>query len=59
MGTIRTKESATNDIYVNVNDLLIELHLELDKTQNETERSGIRRMINRLTNIRDKTHGKN
>ena len=58
MGNIRAKESAENEIYINVNDLLIELHLELGKALSEAERSGIKLMINRLTDIRDKTHNK-
>ena len=59
MSGIRAKESVTNDVYVNVNDLLIELHLELGKALNESERTGIKKMIARLTTIRDKSRGSN
>jgi len=53
MSTIRTKESTTKEVYVNVNDLIIDLHLELKHAQNDSERVSILRIITKLTEIRD------
>lgn len=57
MDGIRAKESSTNDVYINVNDLLIELMVELEKAHTEQERAAIKRIINRLTRVRDTAHG--
>lgn len=57
MEGIRVRESSTEDVYVNVNDLIIELMVELGKTSTDAERSAINKIINRLTRIRDASHG--
>jgi hypothetical protein len=57
MEGIRVRESSTEDVYVNVNDLIIELMVELGKTSTDAERSAINKIISRLTRIRDASHG--
>jgi hypothetical protein len=58
MDGIRAKESPTKDVYLNVNDLIIELMRELEKANNDSERNAIKRVIARLTHIRDASHGR-
>jgi len=58
MDNIRAKESATNDVYINVNDLIIELMVELSNVHSDAERSAINRIVARLTALRDKSHKK-
>lgn len=50
---IRTAESATSDVYVNVNDLIIELMLEVDKASTQAEKMFIKGLINKLVKKRD------
>lgn len=57
MGDIRTRESNTSDVFVNVNDLIIGLMVELERAP-DPEKPAIRRIISRLTALRDKSHGK-
>jgi hypothetical protein len=56
IGKIRSIESNTTEVYVDVNDLIIELLLEVDKAQSEHEKKAYRSLISRLTEIRDKSH---
>jgi len=58
MAGIRVRESSTKDVFINVNDLIIELMSELGKANNESERNAIQRVITRLTKIRDASHGR-
>jgi hypothetical protein len=58
MDSIRAKESSTNDIYINVNDLIIELMVELGKVHTDAEKSAINKIVARLTALRDKSHNK-
>lgn len=45
---VRTAESTTSDVYINVNDLIIELMLESEKANSQAEKDYIRNLIARL-----------
>ena len=53
---IRTKESTTSDVFVDVNDLIIELMKEMNNAPDNLK-PGIKAVIDRLTNLRNKSHG--
>lgn len=56
IGRVRSIETSSTEIYVDVNDLIIELLLEIDKSQCEPEKKAYRSLVIRLTDIRDKSH---
>jgi len=58
IGKVRSIETQTSEIYVDVNDLIIELLLEVDRCQTDTEKEAYRSLVARLTDIRDKAHKK-
>lgn len=53
---IRTAESATSDVYINVNDLIIELMLEAEKASTQAEKQYIKELIARLVRKRNEGH---
>lgn len=53
---IRTVEASTQDVFVNVNDLLLDIMRSMDKAKNDAERLTYKKLVNRLTDIRDRTH---
>lgn len=53
---IRTVEISSTEVYVDVNDLIIELLVELDNSSSEQEKKILRALVNRLTEIRNKGH---
>lgn len=56
MPKIRTIEAQSTEVYVDVNDLLIELLLEADRCTSEPERKAIHSLVQRLTDLRNKAH---
>ena len=56
IGKIRTLETQTSEVYVDVNDLIIELLLEVDRCESEPEKEAYRSLVTRLTEMRDKGH---
>lgn len=53
---IRSKEIDDKEIFINVNDLIIEIMLEVDKAASDTEKKVYRNIVTRLTEIRDRSH---
>ena len=58
IGKVRTVETQTAEVYVDVNDLIIELLLEVDRCQTDPEKDVYRSLVARLTEMRDKGHKK-
>jgi hypothetical protein len=58
IGKVRTTEISDKEVYVDVNDLIIELLLEIDRSGVEAEKKAYRSLVARLTAIRDKAHVK-
>jgi hypothetical protein len=56
MPKIRTLEVNSSEVFVDVNDLLIELMLEADRCTSEPERKAYQALIHKLTEIRNKGH---
>ena len=54
--SVRTVESNTTDVYVDVNDLIIDLMLEAERSSSEIERTTLKRVINKLTKMRNRSH---
>lgn len=55
-GKIRTVEVSSTEVYVDVNDLIIELLVELDNSSSESEKKILRALVQKLTDIRNKGH---
>lgn len=58
MGKIRTKEILDKEIYVDANDLIIELLIEIERCTTESEKKAYRAVIARLSSLRDSAHSK-
>lgn len=58
IGKVRSTEVSDKEVYVDVNDLIIELLLEMDRCSTEAEQKVYRALVARLTSIRDKAHHK-
>ena len=58
IGKVRTTEISDKEVYVDVNDLIIELLYEIDRSSVEAEKKAYRALVVRLTAIRDKAHSK-
>jgi len=56
IGKIRTIETQTTEVYVDINDLIIALLLEIDRRQSDLEKDVLRQLVTRLTEMRDKGH---
>jgi type III secretion system FlhB-like substrate exporter len=58
---LRTTELPSKEVFINVNDLIIELLLKVEIATSEVEKKVYRDLADRLSHIRDKTHkvGKN
>lgn len=50
---IRTAEAATQDVFVDINDLIIDLMMEAENADNDSERKVYRRLIEKLTALRN------
>lgn len=55
---IRTAEATTQDIFIDANDLIIDLMIEAEKASTELERKTYKKVIQKLTDLRNKSHGK-
>ena len=55
---VRTAESSTSDVYININDLIIELMLEAEKAPTQAEKQYIKELVNRLVKKRNDSHKK-
>lgn len=53
---IRTAEASTQDVFVDINDLIIDLMMEAEKTDSDAERKAYRKVIQKLTELRNKGH---
>ncbi len=53
---VRVVEIKSNEVYIDVNDLIIELLLEADKATTEAEQRVLKSLANRLTSMRDRAH---
>jgi len=51
---IRTVEATTQDVFVDVNDLIVDLMLVAENTTNEHERAAYKKVIQKLTALRNK-----
>ena len=54
---IRTVEANTQEVYLDINDLVIWLLLEAEKSSNETERKVYKKVALKITEMRKKGHG--
>lgn len=55
---IRTSEAPTQDVFVDVNDLIIDLMMAADKADNASEREAYKKVIKKLTDIRNRYNAK-
>jgi hypothetical protein len=55
---IRTIENVANEVFFNINDLIIELMLEAEKVETQNEKQYIKKLINRLVRLRNNAHDK-
>lgn len=53
---IRAVEAATQDVFVDVNDLIIDLMMAAEESNNEVERRAYKKIIQKLTDVRNKAH---
>jgi len=53
---IRVVELPTKEVYIDINDLIIEMLIKVDSALNEYEKKVYREMADRLSLIRDKAH---
>lgn len=53
---IRTAESPTTDVFVDVNDLIIDLMMKAESATNDYERKAYKNVIQKLTDLRNKAH---
>lgn len=53
---VRTTEAATREVFVDVNDLIIELMMDEQNANSQVEKDAIRRVINKLTELRKVGH---
>lgn len=51
--SIRVKRDSSDEVYVDANDLIIELMKKSDKSSSETERQVYKQIIKLITDIRD------
>lgn len=56
IGKVRSLEIQTQEVYIDVNDLIIELLLEIERCQTDSEKDAYRALVARLTDVRDKSH---
>jgi uncharacterized protein YpiB (UPF0302 family) len=53
---VRVIELPSKEVYVDVNDLIIELLLKVDRALNEHEKRAYKELSDKLSAIRDKAH---
>ena len=53
---IRVVELPSKEVYVDINDLIIEYLLKADNAPNEIEKKVYRELANKLSTMRDKAH---
>ena len=55
---VRTAESQTSDVFININDLIIELMLQAESASSQEKKDALKSIIRRLTDIRNTSHTK-
>ena len=55
---VRSSVLSTDEVYVNINDLVIKLMAMADETHSLDERQAILRVVDYLVDKRDKVHSK-
>jgi hypothetical protein len=58
MSKARILENKDNEVYININDLLIALLTEMSKCEDDVQRNTLKTIVDRLTQIRDNSHKK-
>ena len=53
---IRAVEAPTQDVFVDVNDLIIDLMMAAEEASNDNERRAYKKVIQKLTDVRNKAH---
>ena len=53
---VRTTEAMTKEVFIDANDLMIELMLEVEKASNESEKKTLRRIIQKINELRKQGH---
>lgn len=53
---IRTAEASTQDVFVDVNDLIIDLMMAAENAPNDSERKAYKKVIQKLTELRNNAH---
>jgi hypothetical protein len=53
---IRVVELPSKEVYIDINDLIIEMLLKADSALNDAEKKVYRDMADRLSNMRDRAH---
>lgn len=53
---IRTKEIDDKEVYIDVNDLMVELLRDLEKCATEAEKKVYQDIVNKLVELRKKAH---
>jgi len=53
---IRVKRDSSDEVYVDANDLIIELMKKSEKSSSETERNIYKQIIKLITDIRDSSN---
>lgn len=55
---VRTTEATTREVFVDINDLIIDLMLEVEKATSQDAKSAIKQLINKLTKLRNEGHAR-
>jgi hypothetical protein len=55
---VRTAESQTSDVFININDLIIELMLQAEGASSQEKKDALKSIIRKLTSIRNSSHQK-
>jgi len=53
---IRVIEVSTKEVYIDINDLIIDLLLKMENAQNDSERKVYKELSDKLSSMRDKAH---
>ena len=53
---VRTTEAVIKEVFIDANDLMIELMLEVEKASNESEKKTLRRIIQKINELRKQGH---
>ena len=55
---IRTTEATTKEVFIDANDLIIDLMLMVETATNEGEKKALKKVIQRLNDLRKQGHMK-